>query len=667
MKGNKVLVIVHTTGYSDKIKAVMNTLEREGNETCLVAFSGTERELERQNLSYKTPTDYMSKEDYAQLEEESIAFIKSLGSQKFDGDASLVKLLGYERISLWWVNEGALWRQVVRDLFRYVGSLIQIINEEKPGKIVIAKDDSLSVKATIAIGRAKGIPVQTLSPKLTLRFRIALRSLWLGLKFQAIPLLRVARDILRRNVERLFGPVPQKDKQRKILISASMGRAQVVVDPKSGKKWKESLYLGPVIRELRENNANELMFLYTFANPFGIRVPSEVRWNGVTVRPWEYYLTRRTLRTISEQSQRLKKKWKYLEDNPSFKKLFLYKDISLWDTLKDELILRFHTYFPSFIKDIETAKRIIESENIDAVVIADEAGFCGKSLLVAAYPPKIPTLVVQTGMMAVNNLFLEYGCAPGELEGSPSKRPLFPDKFSVYGDGSKETLKKARYPFADGIIVTGQPRYDIMVRASEIYDSEKFRRNLSIEPDKKLALIASQPSTTFANMEIFLRNVLQALKDDPQIRMAIKPKPGPSDTLEKRDKQLADEIGSEVMVLPRSSDTNEALHACDVLITGYSTVALEAMILGKPVVTVNLTNQPDLVPYAQSGAALGVYRAEDIAPAVKKALQDPETRKRLELGRQKYLYKQFYKLDGQATKRVVDLIYKMIEEVERKK
>ena len=96
-------------------------------------------------------------------------------------------------------------------------------------------------------------------------------------------------------------------------------------------------------------------------------------------------------------------------------------------------------------------------------------------------------------------------------------------------------------------------------------------------------------------------------------------------------------------------------------------VALEAMILGKPVVTVNLTNQPDLVPYAQSGAALGVYKAEDIASAVRKVLQDPETRKGLELGRQKYLYEQFFKLDGQATKRVVDLIYRMIEERERGK
>jgi len=669
MKNNKVLVISHAAGYAGKIKALMNALRKEDNEPCLIAFSDTETELESQNLGYKTLTDYMSKEDYAQLEEESIAFVKSLGSREFDGGTSLVKLLEYQGISLWWIHEGAFWRQVARDLLRYVGDLTRIIDEEKPVRIIIVKDDSLLVRAAIATGRARGIPIQTLAPNLFTRIRIRLRPLWMWLKLQTIPCLRVARDIVRKNIARLFEHSPQKERGRnKILFSSGMGgRTQEVVDPKSGKKWKENLYLGTMIRELKEDNANEIMFSYTFSNLFGIRVPSEVKWNRVTVRPREYYLTWRVWRTISGQSKRLNRRWKYLEGNPSFRELFLYKDVSLWDTLKDELKLMFYTHFPSFIRDIEISKRTIEEENIDVAIVTDEAAFTNKSILVAAHPSQISTLVVQTGVMALNNEFLEYGCADGELEGSPSKRSLFPDKFSVYGEETKEILKEAGYPFYDGIIVTGQPRYDILARASDVYDREKFRHKLNIASDKKLALIASQPSTTFGNMEIFLINVLQALKDDSKIRIVIKPKPHPSDAQEEQHRRLAEEMGVEAIVLSRNSDTNEALYACDVLITFYSTVALEAMILGKPVVTVNLTNQPDPVPYAQSGAALGVYKAEDIAPAVKKALNDPETRERLKQGREKYLYQQFYKLDGQATKRVVELIYKMIKERESAK
>jgi glycosyltransferase involved in cell wall biosynthesis len=485
---------------------------------------------------------------------------------------------------------------------------------------------------------------------------------WRALKHQIIPRLRFLRDILRKNITRGFTTSPQKQKRsNKILLSAMMkGTMQEIVTDGNGRKWRENLYLGPLIRELREDDSNEILYLYTFASPFLLAVPGEVKWPGITVRPWEYYLTWRLWRTISGQSKKLTGRWKLLEGSLSFREICLYQGIPLWETLKDELKLRFDDHFPGFIKDIEISKRLIDEEKPAAIGFADEASFTNKSLLVAAHPRKIPTLVLQTGVMAANNEFLEYGCADGELEGSPSKRPLFPDRFSIYGEVTRETMKEAGYPFADGIMVTGQPRYDILARADETFDREKFRSRLNIEPDKKLALIASQPSTTFANMDELLRAVLNALKDDPQIRIVIKPKPGPSDSTDKWHQQLVAETGAGAIVLPRNSDTNEALYACDVLITGYSTVALEAMVLGKPVVTVNLTGQPDLVPYAQTGAALGVYKADNIATAVNNALYDPATRERLARGREQYLYRQFYKLDGQATKRVVELIYRMM-------
>lgn len=44
-----------------------------------------------------------------------------------------------------------------------------------------------------------------------------------------------------------------------------------------------------------------------------------------------------------------------------------------------------------------------------------------------------------------------------------------------------------------------------------------------------------------------------------------------------------------VTILPSISDTFEALYACDLLVAACSTVITEALVLGKPAVTVNLT------------------------------------------------------------------------------
>jgi UDP-N-acetylglucosamine:LPS N-acetylglucosamine transferase len=74
-----------------------------------------------------------------------------------------------------------------------------------------------------------------------------------------------------------------------------------------------------------------------------------------------------------------------------------------------------------------------------------------------------------------------------------------------------------------------------------------------------------------------------------------------------------------------------------VLVTQFSTAAFEALAAGIPVVTVNLSPEPDVYPFAAEGAALGVYQAEEMLPQLQRALSHQPTRERLrETGRQFY-------------------------------
>jgi CDP-glycerol glycerophosphotransferase (TagB/SpsB family) len=101
--------------------------------------------------------------------------------------------------------------------------------------------------------------------------------------------------------------------------------------------------------------------------------------------------------------------------------------------------------------------------------------------------------------------------------------------------------------------------------------------------------------------------------------------------------------------------------------TVHSTVALEAMLLNKPVITINLTGTPDYMPYAESGAALGVYREEDLVPAIRKALRDPQVIEEMAQSREKFISEYAYKPDGQAAKRIAELITRLIAESESKR
>ena len=60
----------------------------------------------------------------------------------------------------------------------------------------------------------------------------------------------------------------------------------------------------------------------------------------------------------------------------------------------------------------------------------------------------------------------------------------------------------------------------------------------------------------------------------------------------------------------------------------------------------------------EQGVALGVYKKEDLRPTIMKLLKDDTE---LAENREKYVERYLYKIDGNATERVVELISKMVE------
>lgn len=107
-------------------------------------------------------------------------------------------------------------------------------------------------------------------------------------------------------------------------------------------------------------------------------------------------------------------------------------------------------------------------------------------------------------------------------------------------------------------------------------------------------------------------------------------------------------------------DLYALLHNCDLLITKGSTVALEAMIIDKPVVIINLMGAPGNIPYAEEEAAIGAYKDEEIEPAMMKALYDVEARSRLKVMRGKFVRNWAGEPDGKASHRIVTLMKEMI-------
>ena len=94
------------------------------------------------------------------------------------------------------------------------------------------------------------------------------------------------------------------------------------------------------------------------------------------------------------------------------------------------------------------------------------------------------------------------------------------------------------------------------------------------------------------------------------------------------------------------------------MITTFSTSGLEAVVLNKPVITINLTGRPDPVDYAEKGVAIGVYKGKNLYYAINNALYNEDVRKSLLRERKKY--KRDYFLDGKASERISNVIESMV-------
>jgi hypothetical protein len=99
------------------------------------------------------------------------------------------------------------------------------------------------------------------------------------------------------------------------------------------------------------------------------------------------------------------------------------------------------------------------------------------------------------------------------------------------------------------------------------------------------------------------------------------------------------------------------LHAADALVTVESLSAVEALVLGRPVVILNLpTNLRSLV---DAGVAVGVARGADPASALRDVLFDAAVAERLQAARVRYLSDVAAGVDGQATARILRLLNDM--------
>jgi UDP-N-acetylglucosamine 2-epimerase len=288
---------------------------------------------------------------------------------------------------------------------------------------------------------------------------------------------------------------------------------------------------------------------------------------------------------------------------------------------------------------VDLSQRMLAHLSPDLLVVMNELNVLGRTAVLVARSKGVRSLHVQHGIMADRMLW-------GKLHA---------DQIAVWGEADHRRLICTGVP-SERITVTGNPRFDHLAQPTSSETVKALLSSLGLQADCPIILVTTQHDSLEASRQQ-LSAVIQAAAGLPQHQIVVKLHPAEAFDPYRR---MLRELEASHLHLVRDVDLFTLLEASAVLITRFSTTGLEAMLIGKPVISLNFSGQPDRVPYAESGAALGVHQPEELLPALEAVLTHPETLAEMRRQQECFIREYAFRVDGQAAHRVADLMNEVV-------
>lgn len=261
---------------------------------------------------------------------------------------------------------------------------------------------------------------------------------------------------------------------------------------------------------------------------------------------------------------------------------------------------------------------------------------------------KIPNLIIQHG---TPNKYSLHAFIP--FEG---------DCFAAWGDFSKDMLVE-NCVSPSKIVVTGGVPFDRTLAI--IPDKIKIAQELGIDYKKKWIVFTTQgvgagDRPTVEEIFTGVTEITKASLKKKDCQLIFQVHPGQSiDEI----KSIVESVSNHTAIVVRYKDTEELIAASEGMITFFSTTAIDAVILSKPLLLIKLTADEDFFPFVKMGVAIGAYEGHKIGKAFENLLSQHEISTTNYQNAANYVN---YQNDGKAIKRVMQLCYERLAMVDVK-
>ncbi len=334
----------------------------------------------------------------------------------------------------------------------------------------------------------------------------------------------------------------------------------------------------------------------------------------------------------------------------------------VWDLIAPELQGIATLQFPWSARAMDEAGAAMELARPRLVLTYAEAGGWGRAIMLEARRHGIASAGIQHGY--IYRRWLNYLHERDEMQPSASMTldPGFPrpDLTVVFDRVAAHHLEVAGAFPRSALAITGSPGLDVLAaRVRVIGPAERAaaRTALGLTDGDRAAVVVSKRAQLGRWLPLLAAAIgdLDASTGRPgRTRLVVKPHPAETADV------YADAAGATSAVrLAPELELPTLLAACDLVVTVNSTVAIDAMALGIPALSVGVPN--NLTPFVVAGGIAGVCHPSELPPVLAKLLWDEAARSELVAKGLACAESGGVRTDGGAARRAVDALVALAE------
>jgi glycosyltransferase involved in cell wall biosynthesis len=294
--------------------------------------------------------------------------------------------------------------------------------------------------------------------------------------------------------------------------------------------------------------------------------------------------------------------------------------------------------FVNYAAFVEVSRAVLTRERITHVIVNQDIQGYQRILCLVA------------NALGVKTICYQHGVSPK----IPTIATHISQTVAVWGERERNLYLELGHASADQIRVIGDPF--IANLSQRQFDRSTICRRLGLDPTRPVILMPCERYVNFhapwereTTASERLAKACEVLGRRPEAQLLVRFKAdflyaefGGSVATQHR---IIERFDRGNIHLDSGGDIYERLHVADIVVVTISTIGLEAMMFGKPVIVFADGADPDLVGYVRSGAAVLARTSTEFQAAVNECLDSEALRARLRPAQQRFVEFNFANLN----------------------